>query len=528
MPTNALPARGAALLLALLAALLLFQLGALPLLGPDEPRYARVAVEMHRSGNWITPTLQGQPWLEKPALYYWLAAMAFRGFGESDWAARLPSVAASLLLTGVTALLGARLFGAAAGLHAGFVLATSLLAFAYGHSAGMDMLLAATVTTSLGLLALRALGIAGPLAVPAAWAMMGLAALAKGPLGVLLPVLVMGGYVVATRDWRLLRRLVSPGAVLAFGLVAGPWYLAVLLDQGRAFVDVFLLNHNLERFTSTVHRHPGPFYYYLPVLLAGLFPWSGLSLPALFGIRPRRSRADLLLLLWLVLPLAFFSAAGSKLPGYILPCLPPLALLLGREAARLAGGPDAGWSPAWNRPVALFGLALGALIATAPFVLRSQGEPRWAQAAPVAFWALLVVFVVSRRIDSSPIGALAQWRVGAAGLLLLLKLGAPPLLAARESGRDLFLPTAGREVLVLGAWRTAWMAGYFYNDGKVREAADMGAVLEAAHARSPVLLLCGPGERRRLMAEPGLSVRLLAEGPRRNALLRLAPRAGPD
>ena len=124
MGTNALSPRGTALLLALTASLLLFRLGAVPLLGPDEPRYARVAVEMHRGHEWVTPTLQGRPWLEKPALYYWLAGAAFSWLGETEAAARLPSVAACLLLVGATALFGARFYGSAAGLHAGFVLGT--------------------------------------------------------------------------------------------------------------------------------------------------------------------------------------------------------------------------------------------------------------------------------------------------------------------------------------------------------------------------------------------------------------------
>src|SRR4051812_19690565 len=145
-PNPALPPRGTALLLALVLGLLLFRLGATPLIGPDEPRYARVAVEMHRRHAWVVPTLAGRPWLEKPPLYYWTAGAAFSLLGENETAARLPSVLAALVLTGVTALAGARMFGAAAGLHAGFVAGTALLAFAYGRAAAMDMLLAATVT----------------------------------------------------------------------------------------------------------------------------------------------------------------------------------------------------------------------------------------------------------------------------------------------------------------------------------------------------------------------------------------------
>ena len=281
-------------------------------MGPDEPRYARVAVEMQRASEWVTPTLQGEPWLEKPPLYYWLAGAAFRVLGETEAAARLPSVLALLGLTGATALFGARLYGSAAGLHAGFIAGTSLLAFAYGRAASMDMLLAATVTLAIGLSGLRLLGIAGRTACVGAAAVAGLATLAKGPLGLLLPVLVVGGYLLSTREWRRLREVLAPAAVVAFALVALPWYVAILRDQGRQFVDVFLLNHNLQRFTSEVHNHPGPFWYYLPVLLLGLFPWSGLALPGLVRSAPRESRADRFVLLWLLLPLAFFSLAALQ------------------------------------------------------------------------------------------------------------------------------------------------------------------------------------------------------------------------
>jgi 4-amino-4-deoxy-L-arabinose transferase-like glycosyltransferase len=516
MPERALPPRATAMLLALVAGLLLLRLGALPLLGPDEPRYARVAVEMHRSGDLVTPTLQGRPWLEKPVLYYWLAGLGFTVLGENEWAARLPSVAAALLLVGVTALFGARLFGAAVGLHSGFVLGTSLMTFVYGRAAAMDMLLAACVTAALGLLALRLLGIAGRTAVVGAHAFLALATLAKGPLGVLLPGLVVAGYAIVRRDARVLKEVLAPAGLATFAVVALPWYALAYQAQGQAFVDVFLLNHNLQRFTSTIHNHPGPFYYYLPVLLLGLFPWSGLALPGVLGLRPRRSAADAFVAVWLLLPLLFFSLAASKLPGYILPCLPPLALAAGRAAAGMTQ--EARWP--WARPVALVGVVLGALLAAAPFVLRAQGEPRWLTLLPACMWALVVLLGVSRLVERRPLATLALWRVGAAGFLLLLVMAAPPLLAARESGRALFLPAAGRPVLAWGAWRTAWMAGYFYNDAKVREI-DGFPELQSALDAGPVLVLAGPGERRRLERMPGLRTTALAPGPRGNVLLKV-------
>jgi 4-amino-4-deoxy-L-arabinose transferase-like glycosyltransferase len=517
-----LSARGGALLLAATAALLLFRLGSVPLLGPDEPRYARVAVEMHRSGDWVTPTLQGKPWLEKPALYYWLAAAAFSWLGENEIAARLPSVAAALLLVGFTALFGGRVFGRATGLHAGFILATGLLPFAYGRAAAMDMLLAATVTTGVGLLGLRSLGIAGPLAVPAATVFLALATLAKGPIGVLLPGLVVGAYLLARREGRWLVELLSLRSILAFVVVAAPWYMAISLAQGTAFVDVFLLNHNLQRFTSTIHSHHGPGYYYLPILLAGLFPWTGLALPGITGLAPRTSRADLFVLLWLALPLVFFSLAGSKLPGYILPCLPPLALLMGRAADRLVQRDPA---PPFGgaRAVAVTGLLLASLVSALPAALYRWRDPAWVMAVPLAGWAILVAFAFARRVGPEPAGALAILRVGGAGFLLLLTQIAPGVVARRESGRDLFLPAHGRPVMAFGAWRTAWMAGYFYNDGRVREVSSLAEVRDASGG-GQVLVLAGPSERRTIEATPSLRSIALSEGPRGNSLLRVEQR----
>ncbi len=527
-----LPPRPTAILLALVLALLAFRLGAIPLLGPDEPRYTRVAVEMHRAGEWVTPTLQGEPWLEKPPLFYWLAGGAFSLFGETEAAARVPSVLAALLLVGATALFGARLYGSAAGLHAGFAAGLSLLPFAYARAASMDMLLAATVSVAIGLGGLRLLGSAGRTAWVAVAAAAGLAALAKGPLGLLLPGLVLGGWIAATRQWRFLREALSPLPLVAFVAVAAPWYVLILLDQGRHFLDVFILNHNVQRFTSTIHNHPGPFWYYVPVLLAGLFPWSGLVVPGLWRSSPRASRTDLLVLLWLGLPLVFFSLAGSKLPGYILPCVPPLAILAGRAADRLVSEGATPERYLSGRVVGLVGLVLAARVAATPAALFRLHEPEWRSAIPLAFWALVVAFFVSRRIGPDPAGALRLLRIGAAGLLLLVLLVAPPVLARRESGRALFKAAMGREVLAWGAWRTAWMAGYFYNDGRVREVTDATEILAEA-GKGPTLVLAGPAEQRRLAVMGSIEVHVLAKGVRDNALLRVEPRRqapgeGPD
>ncbi len=311
--SHSLPPRATAVLLALVLALLVFRLGAVPLVGPDEPRYTRVAVEMHRAGEWVTPTLQGEPWLEKTPLFYWLAGGAFSVLGETEAAARVPSVLAALLLVGATALFGARLYGSAAGLHAGFVAGTSLLPFAYGRAASMDMLLAATVTVAIGLTALRVLGVAGRLAIVAAAAVGGPRDARQGAAR---PAAAGPGPRRLPR--RHARVALAPGGALA-RVARG------VRDRGRPLVrrrssstraaassTSSSCNHNVQRFTSTVHNHPGAFWYYVPVLLAGLFPWSGLAVPALFRIAPRASRRDLFVLLWLALPLVVLLARRAR------------------------------------------------------------------------------------------------------------------------------------------------------------------------------------------------------------------------
>jgi hypothetical protein len=174
--------------------------------------------------------------------------------------------------------------------------------------------------------------------------------------------------------------------------------------------------------------------------------------------------------------------------------------------------------------VALVGLALAALLAAfLPAWLFRIQEPAWRSAVPSGLWAIVVAFLFSRRVGPDPAGAFRLLRIGAAGLLLLLALAAPPILARHESGARLFAPAMGRPVLAWGAWRTAWMAGYFYNDGKVREV-EQESEIGAAIDRGPTLVLAGPSERRRLEAMGSLEVHTLAEGPRGNALLRIERR----
>jgi 4-amino-4-deoxy-L-arabinose transferase-like glycosyltransferase len=477
-------------------------------------------VEMHRSGDLVTPTLQGLPWLEKPILYYWLAAASMLPFGESEVAARLPSVVACMGWVLLVVWLGTRLHGSSAGLHGGFVLGMNMLAFVFGRAAAMDMLLAATVSAAIGLFGLVLLGHAGRCATVAAYVVAALAVLAKGPLGIALPALVVATYLVLARDRVALRRVWSGLGLSLFLAITVPWYAAVTLLQGRAFLEGFFLYHHLSRFFSTIHQHPGPVYYYIPLLLGSLFPWSGLAVAAALRLAPRRVLADRFLLVWLLVPLVFFSAAGSKLPGYVLPCLPPLALMVGRLAADCTANPAAHHREL--RLAATVTVVVGIFVTVIPLIVWHRIVSLWPLLMPGTACVLLTAALFAWRATRDPVSALTVARAGAAAFLAIITLVAPVVLNRLESGRDLFAPARGEEVIVWGARRAVWMSGYFYNDGRVREVFTFEQVLsEVEHG--PRLVLCGRSQRPRL-DDIALSVIPVASGPRDTSLVRVSRR----
>jgi 4-amino-4-deoxy-L-arabinose transferase-like glycosyltransferase len=315
----------------LLYALFFAALGAIGFVGPDEPRYADVARAMHRTGDYVTPRLFGQPWFEKPPLYYWTAALLFAQ-GIDERTARLPSALAALLFLGFWYWFARRFYGSQAAQLSCLMLASAAGWIGFSRAAAMDMLLTVTLGAALVCLAVwfweqRPAGLYG------FYAWLGLATLAKGPLAVVLAGLVVIGYVLHSRRWQLLRGVLLTPAVAVFGVVAIPWYGLCYQRNGFAFVQEFFVRHNWERLVSgEAIGHSQAVWFYIPVVLAGLFPWTPmLVLPAAEMIRRgwRQSMEKpqrLFLFYWVLLPLAFFSLAENKLPGYVLPVLPPLTL----------------------------------------------------------------------------------------------------------------------------------------------------------------------------------------------------------
>jgi 4-amino-4-deoxy-L-arabinose transferase-like glycosyltransferase len=319
---------------------LFFRLGSLPLSGADEPRYARIAQEMQEQGNWVTPTLEGKPWLEKPPLYYWLTIPMYAAFGISETAARIGPAVCALLSALILFWLGTRLRIRLAGFLGAAILLTSLGFAGFGRSASTDMPFTCCFTIAMALFAAAIEKDIG-LKVLGAYLFLGLAILGKGPVAIILAIGIGLFFWLLNERQGILRRWhIGPGCILS-AAVSVPWFWLAFKQNGYAFIATFFINHNLARFVTDIHHHSQPFYYYLPVLILLIFPWSGWLLRILWkspitALRRWREWDPVMVFLtcWFLIPISFFSISDSKLAGYILPSLPPLALILGIRISR--------------------------------------------------------------------------------------------------------------------------------------------------------------------------------------------------
>ena len=345
-------------------------LGAIGLVGPDEPRYVWIARAMAETRDWITPRLYGQPWFEKPILYYWAAAIGFRMHLTAEWAARLPSAFAAFFAAIAIGWLGWKHYagtlradsagpGALArdpAILAPLLFSTSVAAIGFARAGTPDMLFSSSLTLAMAAAA-HILHRAGalranrdPLSNPAPgdfWpllafgAFLGAAVLAKGPAGILLAGGAVALWAFATRKWRAAFRLAHPIAIVACCVVALPWY-AICAYRNPDFLHVFILQHNFERYLTPLFRHQQPFWFFGPIVLLALLPWTILLWPtAQEGIRLWRdntwhSSPGFFFACWGLFPVLFFSLSQSKLPSYILPAIPAIALLCAVGASRAA------------------------------------------------------------------------------------------------------------------------------------------------------------------------------------------------
>ena len=416
-----------------------YGLGRLPLLGPDEPRYAQVAREMFLRGDLITPTLGGHTWFEKPALLYWLMMGSFRIFGVGEWGARFGSAICGLLTIAAVWCVGravqrgseeARDFG----FWTTLVAASSLGLVVFSRAASFDVVITMTTTWALAFFLLHELA---PQKRSAAligfYICIGLSLLAKGLVGIVIPFGVVGLYFLLRRAWPNKRVWLSLiwGIPLAIA-VSALWYGPVIARHGWSFVDEFFIQHHFARYVSNKYHHPQPIYFYPAIILMLALPWTAFLIDSL--VKARRwswrgvdnlSTVRVFSLAWLAFPIVFFSFSGSKLPGYILPALPAAAFLIADVFNRSV----AKW-PMIATGVICLALGAGGIV----YALQSRE-------ISVGCGALIAVPMVAAASVAFFFGNDARSLLvicGATALLVLMVLAcAAPNVAQRESVKDL-------------------------------------------------------------------------------------------
>ena len=342
------PPPGDLLLLSIIFGFSFFQsLGRFPLIDPDEGRYAEIPREMMERGDFVTPLLNYVKYFEKPPLHYWLNAVAMSIFGKNEFAARFSGALMGLLAVLLVYHAGRRLFGRRSGLFAALILGACTGFVAQARLDITDMTLTCTLSAALAFFMVAAReGERHPgRYYYLSYLCAALAVLAKGLIGIVFPGAIIFLYLVVTGRWRLLKTMRLPTGMLLFFAVSAPWFIMVSL-RNPEFARFFFIHEHFERFTTTVHGRYQPFWFFIPILLGTMLPWS-LFIPAAVsgvwqGRTTREGDARLYLLIWAAFIFLFFSKSDSKLIPYILPVIPPLALLVGDAFSRAL---DVGFQP---------------------------------------------------------------------------------------------------------------------------------------------------------------------------------------
>ncbi len=374
---------------------------------PDEGRYAEIPREMVETGDYIVPHLDYVRYFEKPPLLYWATALSFRIFGLSEWSARLPNALAALLTVLLLYAGVARWFTPEAALLSAVMLISSFGFFTMARILTIDMLLSCTLFLSL-IFFYDFYRQKKPKFMYLFYTCLALATLAKGPVAPLLVGLSLLIFLLLERRVSFLRELLSVKGMLLYAVLVVPWFVAIALRE-KEFLRFFVIDQNFLRFLTQKHNRSGPVYYFLPVLFGGLFPWS-IFIPKALAIYWRTKELRLFLI-WFFVVLLFFSLSGSKLPPYILPAFPALAILLGCLFQDRAKQPTPGLAEirVYQILFALFALA-GMVVATGvgnsylraePDMLNLLKDLKGFSIAVVCFSLLPICLLCLRRMRNS-------------------------------------------------------------------------------------------------------------------------------
>jgi len=458
-------------------------LGGPPLFDPDEGYYPETAREMLERGNLLDPVFNGQPRWGKPVAFYLAESLSFKAFGMNELSARLPSVLAGLGFALLTMAAGTRLFSVRTGFYAGLLTAVALQPVVYSRAAVPDMLLALFVALSLyAFLRSQRIGRQTASGQSTRWLLLayssaGIAFLTKGPLGLILPGLTILAYLLVSGNAKGILKLKPLSGTLVFLLIAAPWFVYMYSLHGVSFLDEHFIQRNVNRYFTNKWQHPGSILYYIPVLIAGAFPWTAAFLGGLGTIlRPkfRRERKlrkkplsnpDIFVLCWLGVMFIFFSFSRSKLPNYVLPLYPAVMLIAARFILELENRPSA--KPAH----ALVWITAGftALLAlTGAWVLAGKLEEN--QAAILLWFSPLAVITASAPVFSFT-NKLTHWMgMSSAGMVLFMAVVtgfAIPEIDRLQAVRSLSLEHRHRfaDATDVAVWRV-WHPSFLFYAGK--------------------------------------------------------------
>jgi 4-amino-4-deoxy-L-arabinose transferase-like glycosyltransferase len=401
--------RDLAVLAAVIGGFFLLFLGHRPLAVPSEARYAELARGIVASGDWITPRINGIKYFFKPPLFYWIEALSIHALGLSEFALRLTTSLFAVSGCLLAYVAGRKLFDRPTGILAATVLATTLIWFTLSRIILLDVPVGVFLSLSL-------LGFIFAVREPSGsrgrkvWLVImyvaaAAATLTKGLIGIVLPGLVIGAWIVLTWNWRLLLEVRLLSGLALFLLITVPWHIAVGVQTPEFFHFYFVREH-WERFTSTVHGRAQPWWFFLVILTAGVFPWMGFLFQSLrrnierILSRTPEGQAELFLALWFWLILLFFSLSDSKLVPYVTPMMVPLALFIGRYLALAFAEPDRWPGLSVGLWIAAGAAALIALVALAVGIAGARLAPteladEIERARPVMGWLCLGAVVAA-------------------------------------------------------------------------------------------------------------------------------------
>ena len=421
------------LVLALVYALLWFgTLNYRHLIPSDEGRYAEIAREMLVTGDWVTPRYNGYKYFEKPPLQVWATAVAFKLFGIGDWQARLWTALTGFLTIIAIGLASAKIYSPRAGFLSAVVLASSPIWVVSGHMNSLDMGLSAFLVAALCSLLLAQSSQSKSSTrnwMWLCWAFMALATLSKGLIGAAIPAMVFIAYSFTNWDWKIWKRLHLVSGIIIFLIISAPWFVLVS-QRNPEFLEFFFIHEHLQRFTQDAHSRTGPLYYFAPLLMIGLLPWI-LQLPGAlakaWGERWRGFSSSWLLVCWSVVIFSFFSVSHSKLPGYIIPIFPALAMLIGARLDQLLGEHSSLGSP-WRLQVLAF-----AALATVGFFFLSEINQQ-ARPDEILAYAQYTQWIIAALGALIVFSLLAAWKSKRNGLLSLTSFAGGFFLCAIIAG----------------------------------------------------------------------------------------------